>query len=219
MYTTNWSVIPQNLPLFLEGVRLTLTISALSLILSLPIGIFAGLCRVSRNRFIAFLSACYVEFFRGVPLLVLLIWIFFVLGRFLRLGAYWSAIVGLAIFSGAFVAEVVRAGIQAVPKGQMEAARASGMTYIQAMKLVILPQAIRKVLPPLASQFIILIKDSSLVSVISVVDLTLIGKNLVATTFRSLEVWSFIALLYFVMTFGLSKIIALLERKFRAEWQ
>lgn len=219
MYTTNWSVIPQNLPLFLEGVRLTLTISALSLILSLPIGIFAGLCRVSRNRVIAFLSACYVEFFRGVPLLVLLIWIFFVLGRFLRLGAYWSAIVGLAIFSGAFVAEVVRAGIQAVPKGQMEAARASGMTYIQAMKLVILPQAIRKVLPPLASQFIILIKDSSLVSVISVVDLTLIGKNLVATTFRSLEVWSFIALLYFVMTFGLSKIIALLERKFRAEWQ
>jgi polar amino acid transport system permease protein len=160
-----------------------------------------------------------VEFFRGVPLLVLLIWIFFVLGRFLRLGAYWSAIVGLAVFSGAFVAEVVRAGIQAVPKGQMEAARASGMTYIQAMKLVILPQAIRKVLPPLASQFIILIKDSSLVSVISVVDLTLIGKNLVATTFRSLEVWSFIALLYFVMTFGLSKIIALLERKFRAEWQ
>jgi len=219
LYTTNWSVIPQNLPLFLEGVRLTLTISALSLILSLPIGIFAGLCRVSRNRVIAFLSACYVEFFRGVPLLVLLIWIFFVLGRFLRLGAYWSAIVGLAIFSGAFVAEVVRAGIQAVPKGQMEAARASGMTYIQAMKLVILPQAIRKVLPPLASQFIILIKDSSLVSVISVVDLTLIGKNLVATTFRSLEVWSFIALLYFVMTFGLSKIIALLERKFRAEWQ
>ncbi len=219
MYTTNWSVYPQNLPLFLEGVRLTLTISALSLVLSLPIGIFAGLCRVSRNRVIAFLSACYVEFFRGVPLLVLLIWIFFVLGRFLRLGAYWSAIVGLAIFSGAFVAEVVRAGIQAVPKGQMEAARASGMTYIQAMKLVILPQAIRKVLPPLASQFIILIKDSSLVSVISVVDLTLIGKNLVATTFRSLEVWSFIALLYFVMTFGLSKIIALLERKFRAEWQ
>ncbi|WP_213693959.1 amino acid ABC transporter permease [Aminiphilus sp.] len=219
MYTANWSVIPQNLPLFLEGVRLTLTISALSLVLSLPIGIFAGLCRVSRNRVIAFLSACYVEFFRGVPLLVLLIWIFFVLGRFLRLGSYWSAIVGLAIFSGAFVAEVVRAGIQAVPKGQMEAARASGMTYIQAMKLVILPQAIRKVLPPLASQFIILIKDSSLVSVISVVDLTLIGKNLVATTFRSLEVWSFIALLYFVMTFGLSKIIALLERKFRAEWQ
>jgi len=219
VYTANWSVIPQNLPLFLEGVRLTLTISALSLVLSLPIGIFAGLCRVSRNRVIAFLSACYVEFFRGVPLLVLLIWIFFVLGRFLRLGSYWSAIVGLAIFSGAFVAEVVRAGIQAVPKGQMEAARASGMTYIQAMKLVILPQAIRKVLPPLASQFIILIKDSSLVSVISVVDLTLIGKNLVATTFRSLEVWSFIALLYFVMTFGLSKIIALLERKFRAEWQ
>lgn len=213
MYTAQWNVIPQHFPLFLEGALLTLQISLLALVLSIPIGAFAGLCRVSRNRVVAFLSACYVEFFRGVPLLVLLIWIFFVLGRFLKLGSYWSAIVGLAIFSGAFVAEIVRAGIEAVPKGQMEAARSSGMTYVQAMRLVILPQALRKVLPPLASQFIILIKDSSLVSVISVVDLTLVGKNLVATTFRSIEIWSFIALIYFAMTFGLSKIIAFFERK------
>ena len=213
MYTANWSVIAQNLPLFLEGALLTLKISLLALLLSIPIGAFAGLCRVSRNRLVSFVAACYVEFFRGVPLLVLLMWIFFVLGRILRLGSYWSAIVGLAIFSGAFVAEIVRAGIEAVPKGQMEAARASGMTYVQAMKLVILPQALRKVLPPLASQFIILIKDSSLVSVISVVDLTLIGKNIVATTFRSIEVWSFIAVIYFCMTFTLSKFIAFFEKR------
>ncbi len=209
----NWGVIAQNLPLFLRGALLTLKISLLALVLSIPIGAFAGLCRVSRNRVISFLAACYVEFFRGVPLLVLLMWIFFVLGRILRLGSYWSAIAGLAIFSGAFVAEIVRAGIEAIPKGQMEAARSSGMTYVQAMKLVVLPQALRKVLPPLASQFIILIKDSSLVSVISVVDLTLIGKNLVATTFRSIEVWSFIAVIYFCMTFSLSKFIAFFERQ------
>lgn len=217
LYNTNWSVIPQNLPLFLHGALLTLEISLLALILSIPIGAIAGLCRVSRNRVVSFLAACYVEFFRGVPLLVLLIWIFFVLGRVLQLGSYWSAIVGLAIFSGAFVAEIVRAGIQAVPRGQMEAARSSGMTYFQAMKLVILPQALRKVLPPLASQFIILIKDSSLVSVISVVDLTLIGKNLVATTFRSIEIWTFIAFLYFFMTFGLSKFIAFFESRAKSE--
>lgn len=213
MYIMNWGVIAQNLPLFLRGALLTLKISLLALVLSIPIGAFAGLCRVSRNRVISFLAACYVEFFRGVPLLVLLMWIFFVLGRILRLGSYWSAIAGLAIFSGAFVAEIVRAGIEAIPKGQMEAARSSGMTYVQAMKLVVLPQALRKVLPPLASQFIILIKDSSLVSVISVVDLTLIGKNLVATTFRSIEVWSFIAVIYFCMTFSLSKFIAFFERQ------
>ncbi|MCF7935817.1 MAG: amino acid ABC transporter permease [Synergistales bacterium] len=213
MYTTDWDVIINNLPLFLEGALLTLKISFLSLVLSIPIGAFAGLCRVSRNRVINFIASCYVEFFRGVPLLVLLMWIFFVLGRFLRLGSYWSAIAGLAIFSGAFVAEIVRAGIQAIPRGQMESARATGMTYGQAMKLVILPQAVRKVLPPLASQFIILIKDSSLVSVISVVDLTLIGKNLVATTFRSIEVYSFIAVIYFTMTFSLSKFIAFFERR------
>lgn len=213
MYNADWSVIANNLPMFLKGAVLTLKISFLALVLSIPIGAVIGLCRVSRNRVIRFLATCYVEFFRGVPLLVLLMWIFFVLGRILRLGSYWSAIAGLAIFSGAFVAEIVRAGIQAIPRGQMEAARSSGMTYGQAMKLVILPQAVRKVLPPLASQFIILIKDSSLVSVISVVDLTLIGKNMVATTFRSIEIFSFIAVIYFCMTFSLSKFIAYFERR------
>ncbi|HOR53985.1 MAG TPA: amino acid ABC transporter permease [Synergistales bacterium] len=213
MYIADWGVIARNLPMFLNGAYLTLKISLIALVLSIPVGAVVGLCRISRNRIVSFAAACYVEFFRGVPLLVLLMWIFFVLGRFLRLGSYWSAIIGLAIFSGAFVAEIVRAGIEAIPRGQMEAARASGMTYGQAMKLVILPQAVRKVLPPLASQFIILIKDSSLVSVISVVDLTLIGKNLVATTFRSIEIFSFIAVLYFCMTFSLSKFIGFFERR------
>lgn len=212
MYTTDWGVISQNFNILLIGAMLTLKISLLSLLLSIPIGVIVGLCRVSRNRIISFLATCYVEFLRGVPLLVLLMWIFFVLGRFLRLGSYLSAIIGLGVFSGAFVAEIIRAGIQAVPKGQMEAARASGMDYRQAMRLIILPQAIRKVLPPLASQFIILIKDSSLVSTISVVDLTLVGRNLVATTFRSIEVFTVIAIIYFCMTFSLSKFIAYFEK-------
>nr|HPK43324.1 amino acid ABC transporter permease [Synergistales bacterium] len=142
MYIADWGVIARNLPMFLNGAYLTLKISLIALVLSIPVGAVVGLCRISRNRIVSFAAACYVEFFRGVPLLVLLMWIFFVLGRFLRLGSYWSAIIGLAIFSGAFVAEIVRAGIEAIPRGQMEAARASGMTYGQAMKLVILPQAV-----------------------------------------------------------------------------
>lgn len=211
--TLDWSVVTQNVGVLLKGALLTLQISALSLIISIPIGVLAGLLRVSKNKILTFIATCYVEVMRGVPLLVLLIWIYFVLGQFLKLGPYWSAVLGLAVFSGAFIAEVVRSGIEAVPKGQMEAARSSGMTYLQAMKLVILPQAVRLVLPPMASQFIILIKDSSLVSTISVIDLTLIGKNLVATTFRSLEIWTFIALLYFLMTFSLSKIIDYFKNK------
>ncbi|MBP1924231.1 polar amino acid transport system permease protein [Sedimentibacter acidaminivorans] len=212
--TLNWSVVTQNLGIFFEGAALTLQISALALIISIPIGVIIGLLRVSNNKILSLIAVLYVEFMRGVPLLVLLIWIYFVMGQFLNLGAYWSAVLGLAIFSGAFIAEIVRSGIQSVPRGQMEAARSSGMSYMKAMMLVILPQAVRTVLPPMASQFIILIKDSSLVSTISVVDLTLVGKNLVATTFRSLEVWTFIALLYFVMTFTLSQIIRYYERKY-----
>lgn len=217
MNNMNWSVIWQNLPLFFMGVRMTLTISFLALLVSIPIGAVAGLFRVSRIRPLRIIAAAYVEFFRGVPLLVLLIWIFFVLGRYLKLGPWWSAVMGLGIFSGAFVAEIVRSGIQSVPKGQMEAARASGMTYIQAMRYVILPQAVRKVLPPLASQFIILIKDSSLVSVISIVELSMVAKNLVATTFRSVEIWTFVAVLYFCMTYGLSQVIAFCERRFQMD--
>jgi polar amino acid transport system permease protein len=217
MNNMNWSVITQNLPLFFTGVRMTLTVSFLALLVSIPIGAVAGLFRVSRLRLLRFVAGVYVEFFRGVPLLVLLIWIFFVLGRFLRLGPYWSAVLGLGIFSGAFVAEIVRSGIQAVPRGQMEAARASGMTYLQAMRYVILPQAVRKVLPPMASQFIILVKDSSLVSVISIVELSMVAKNLVATTFRSVEIWTFVAILYFCITYGLSLLIAFCERKFQMD--
>lgn len=214
-YRMDWSVVPASMDILLKGVLLTLEISAIALIISIAIGVVAGLLRVSKSKTLAFMATCYVEFVRGVPLLVLLIWIYFGLGRFFRLGAYWAAIIGLAVFSGAFVAEIVRAGIQAVPKGQMEAARSSGMGYYQAMRLIILPQAFRKVLPPMASQFIILIKDSSLVSTISAADLTLNAKNLVAYNFRSFEIWTAVALLYFAMTFTLSMIIRHFERKYK----
>ena len=212
-YQYDWSVISRNMDVFIEGALKTLEISALALLIGIPIGILFGMGRISNNRFIRLLSSIYVEVMRGVPLLVLLIWIFFVLGQFLKLGAYWGAILGLSIFTGAFIAEIVRSGIQGVPKGQMEAARSSGMSNAQAMRYIILPQAFRRVLPPLASQFIILIKDSSLVSVISATDLTLNAKNLVATSFRSLEVWTFVAVIYFIMTFSLSLIIRYFEKR------
>lgn len=212
-YNYDWSIITRNMDVFIDGALKTLEISALALLFAIPIGIIFGLGRISRNRFIRLISTIYVEVMRGIPLLVLLFWIFFVLGQFIKLGPYWSAVIGLAIFSGAFIAEIVRSGIQGVPKGQMEAARSTGMSYTSAMRYIVLPQAFRRVLPPLASQFIILIKDSSLISVISATDLTLNAKNLVATSFRSLEVWSFVAIIYLIMTFSLSLIIRYFEKK------
>ncbi|MEK4406027.1 amino acid ABC transporter permease [Sporosarcina sp. FSL K6-6792] len=212
-YNYDWSIITNNMDIFIDGALKTLEISAIALLIAIPIGIIFGLGRISRNKFFRLISSFYVEVMRGVPLLVLLFWIFFVLGQFVRLGSYWSAILGLAIFSGAFIAEIVRSGIQAVPKGQMEAARSSGMSHTNAMRYIVLPQAFRRVLPPLASQFIILVKDSSLVSVIAATDLTLNAKNLVATSFRSLEIWTFVAIVYLIMTFSMSMIIRYFEKR------
>ena len=213
MYQYNWSVIPQNMDVFIYGALKTLEISAISILLAIPIGIIFGLGRISKNKFILFISSTYVEIIRGVPLLVLLMWIFYVLGQVFRLGSYWGSVVGLAIFAGAFIAEIVRSGIQGVPKGQMEAARSLGMSHTKAMTHIILPQAFRRILPPLASQFIMLIKDSSLISIIAASELTLDAKNLVATSFRPIEVWTFVALVYFIMTFSLSLIIRYFEKR------
>ena len=213
MYQYNWSVIPQNMDVFIDGALKTLEISAISILLAIPIGIIFGLGRISKNKLILFISSAYVEIIRGVPLLVLLMWIFYVLGQVFRLGSYWGSIVGLAIFAGAFIAEIVRSGIQAVPKGQMEAARSLGMSHSKAMTHIILPQAFRRILPPLASQFIMLIKDSSLISIIAASELTLNAKNLVATSFRPIEVLTFVALVYFIMTFSLSLILRYFEKR------
>ncbi|MEK5146053.1 MULTISPECIES: amino acid ABC transporter permease [Psychrobacillus] len=213
MYNYDWSVIPNNMDVFIDGALKTLEISVIAILFAIPIGIIFGLGRISKNKFIYLISSTYVEIIRGVPLLVLLMWIFYVMGQVFRLGSYWGSIVGLAIFAGAFIAEIVRTGIQAVPKGQMEAARSLGMTHTKAMTHIILPQAFRRVLPPLASQFIMLIKDSSLVSIIAATDLTLNAKNLVATSFASIEVWTFVALIYFIMTFSLSLIIRYFEKR------
>ncbi len=213
IYQPDWSVITDNLDIFWVGMLLTLKISAISLLFAIPLGIIVGIGRISKNRIIYFLSSTYVEIMRGIPLIVILIWIYFVLGQFLKLGSFWGSIFSLSIFSAAFIAEIVRGGIQSIPKGQMEAARSSGMSHLQAMKLIILPQAIRKTLPPMASQFILLIKDSSLVSTISAVDLTLKATNLAAVSYRYIEIWSFVAVLYFAMTFILSLIIRQFEKR------
>lgn len=193
------------------GLLVTLQLSILSLIAALPIGLLVGLGRVSHNPAARNLSATYVEFIRGTPLLVQIFLFYYFVGTVLELSRLAAGVAALAIFTAAYIAEIVRAGIESIPKGQMEAARSLGMSYPQAMRHVILPQAMRRTLPPMAGQLINLIKDSSLVSVIAITDLTKAGREVVNSTFSPFEVWFTVAAMYLVLTGLLSLAIRRLE--------
>jgi polar amino acid transport system permease protein len=200
----------------LVGLWVTVKISALALVFALLLGLVAGLGRVSTNPAAHNLATTYVELIRGTPLLVQIFIMYFFVGSVLSLSPFTAGVAALSVFTGAYVAEIIRAGIEAVPKGQMEAARSLGMSYPQAMRFVILPQALRKTLPPLAGQFINLIKDSSLVSIIAITDLTKAGREVISSTFTPFEVWFTVALMYLALTGSLSLIVRRLERRMAA---
>jgi polar amino acid transport system permease protein len=200
----------------LVGLWITLKISAWSLVFALLLGLVAGLGRVSANPAAHGLATTYVEIIRGTPLLVQIFIFYFFFGTVLELSPFTAGVAALAVFTGAYVAEIVRAGIEAVPRGQMEAARSLGMSTAQAMRLVILPQALRRTLPPLAGQFISLIKDSSLVSIIAITDLSKAGREVVSSTFSPFEVWFTVALMYLALTGALSLLVRRLERRLAA---
>ena len=213
MYKLDFGVLVEYLPQMLAGLRMTFVISLLSIIGGTILGVAGALSRISRNRLLNVLAAIYVEWIRNTPLLIQLLFIYFGLGVFLPLSAFVSAVLALSIFSGAYITEIIRAGIQSIHKGQREAALSLGMTEGQAMFLVILPQAFKRILPPLAGQFISLIKDSSLVSVIAVTELTYAAKNVITMTFRAFEVWIAVALFYFILSFALSRSVKVLEER------
>ncbi|MES0873716.1 amino acid ABC transporter permease [Sinimarinibacterium thermocellulolyticum] len=195
------------------GLWVTLKLSAISLLFALVVGVVVGLGRVAHNPASRALAATYVELIRGTPLLVQIFIFYFFVGTVLDLSAFTAGVAALSVFTGAYVAEIVRAGIEAVPRGQMEAARSLGLSYMQAMRHVILPQALKKALPPLAGQSINLIKDSSLVSVMALTDLTKAGREVVSSTFSPFEVWFTVAAMYLVLTGTLSLWVRRLERR------
>ncbi|MBB1465942.1 amino acid ABC transporter permease [Vibrio sp. SG41-7] len=200
----------------LEGIITTIKISFCSLIIALGLGLVIGLMRISDNPALKKLSIIYIEIIRGTPLLVQIFIVYFFIGTVLDLERFTAGVIALSVFTAAYVAEIVRSGIQSIPKGQMEAARSLGMNYPKAMIYVILPQAFKQTLPPLAGQFINLIKDSSLVSVISITDLTKAGREVVSSSFAPFEVWFTIAILYLILTSSLSWAIQILEKKLSA---
>ena len=209
--------------LLMQGLWLTIKVSVIATIFGVLIGLFAGIARVSANPFFRWAAVTYVEIIRGSPLLVqIFIW-YFVLGTLInsmlaqygipQISPLWYGVASMASFAGAYVAEVVRAGIQSIHRGQNEAARSLGMSYAQAMIHVILPQAIRRILPPLAGEFISLIKDSSLLGIIAIRELTKATREVVTTSLQAFELWFVCALLYLVLTFTLSMCVKYLERR------
>lgn len=202
--------------LLLRGLVLTLEISVLSIILGIIIGLITGLARLSSNPAPKWLAIGYIELIRGTPLLVQIYIFYFFVGQVFSLSSFWAGVLALSFFAGAYVAEIIRAGIQSIHKGQMEAARSLGMNYYLAMRYIILPQAFKRILPPLAGQFISLIKDSSLVGVIALVELTRAGREIGTSTFNYFEVFFTVAALYLILTFTLSMLVQFLERRFAA---
>lgn len=196
-----------------EGVIVTIKLSIISLFFAVVVGMILALMRLADNIALRKLAISYIEVVRGTPLLVQIFLVYFFIGTVLDLERFTAGVVALSMFTASYVAEIIRAGIQAIPKGQMEASRSLGMTYPQAMRHIILPQAFKRVLPPLAGQFINLIKDSSLVSVIAITDLTKAGREVVSSSFAPFEVWITVALLYLVLTGTLSWGIQALEKR------
>lgn len=208
--------------LLTRGIGITIRTALTAYLLAVTIGLIVGLARVSTNAVINNVASLYVEIIRGVPILVLLLYIAFVAVPLIAgaLGLSTKAftneirvVVGLGVAYGAFESEIFRAGIQSIERGQMEAARALGMNYFQAMRHVILPQAIRRVLPALGNDFIAMLKDSSLVSVLGVEDITQLAKLYASSTFLFFQTYSILGLIYLTLTITLSRVVRWLERR------
>ena len=215
----NFDLVVNSFPLLLVGAGVTIKITALSVALGVVIGLFVGIARISRIKILRVLAAIYVDFFRGTPLLVQIFLVYFALpvitGQ--RVDPFVAAIGSRGINSGAYVAEIFRAGIQSIDKGQMEAGRSLGMTWVQTMRYIIVPQAFKRVIPPLGNEFIALLKDSSLVSVIGFEELTRRGQLIIAKTYGSLEIWISVAVIYLAMTLTISRFVAYLERRYKTD--
>jgi polar amino acid transport system permease protein len=199
----------------LRGLGVTFQITSISLVLAFALGLATALLRLSGSPLGRLTARGYLELIRNTPLLVQLFFIYFVLAPVLQINAFTSAVLALSLFEGAYASEIFRAGILAIHRSQWEAAYSLGLSTWRTYRRVILPQAVRQILPPLTSQAVSLVKDSALVSTIAIYDLTMQGQAIVAETFLVFEIWFTIAAIYLVVTLGLSVTVATLERRRR----
>jgi His/Glu/Gln/Arg/opine family amino acid ABC transporter permease subunit len=214
-YQFRWDIISGSLDFLLSGLQMTLFISATTLVLAMVGGLALALMDMSRYWPIRTVGLAFGEIIRNTPILVQLLWVYYVLPIVFGIGisSLGAILIGLSVYMASFISEVYRAGIQAVPQGHREAAQVLGLTAFQSFRRIVLPQAIRMTLPPLASNFVQLIKFSSLGAVISVSEITRRGMELSASTFRPLEIFTFIAIVYFFICWPLAMGIRIWERR------
>jgi putative glutamine transport system permease protein len=210
----DFSILTNHWDQYLEGFTNTIKASLLALIGSFLLGAVFAVFRIAPIRILNAVGAVYVEFIRNIPLIVIVFFMFVGLPSIgIRLNPFTAGTVGLTIYTSSFIAETIRAGIQSVPKGQMEAGRASGFGYVQVMRYIILPQAVKIVIPPLGNQFLNLIKNSSVLGVVAGLDLMYYGDLISASTFVTFDVYIFVALFYLALTIPLSFGLRYLERR------
>ncbi|MEM1429046.1 MAG: amino acid ABC transporter permease [Pseudomonadota bacterium] len=209
-----------NIRFLVSGMWATILISLIAASISIVIGLLVALPALSANRWVRLVNRVYVEFIRSIPLLPMLFWVFYGLplvfqsmGLDIPIDPFWGAIITLAISDSAFTAEIYRGGIQSIARGQTEAAQTIGLNYVQTMRYVVLPQAIRRILPPLANQFIYIVKMSAFASVIGMQELTRRANELVVTEYRPLEIYTFLILEYLVLVLLISAGVRWLERR------
>lgn len=211
----DWSVLGENAGLLAQGLLVTLEVSALALVLALALGVLIATLRAAPSAALRRIGTAYVEFLRNIPLLVQLFFLFFGLPSIgIRLDAFSCGVLALGIYTSAFVAEAIRSGIAGVPKGQLEAGLASGMNYASAMRTIVLPQAIAKTIPPLGNTALNLIKNSSLVSTVSVLDVLGTAQLLGARSFQYVPMFAGAAICYLILTLPTAYAVNLLEKRY-----
>ncbi|MCG7360998.1 ectoine/hydroxyectoine ABC transporter permease subunit EhuC [Roseomonas sp. ACRSG] len=215
MYQWDFSFIWSYRWLFVNGTVVTLLFTVGIVVLGLAVGLLAGLLRLSRLAPLRWLAQAYVEVFRCTPVLVQLVWFYYALPILtgIEMSATTAATLALSLYGGAFYAEIIRGGINSIEPGQTEAALALGMTPAQSMRRIVLPQALKRMVPPLMNQSIIQLKNTSLVSVLAVPDLLYQGQAVAHDTYRPLEIYSLVAVIYFVILFPLTLLVGRLERR------
>lgn len=217
MIDFQFEILQSTFPILWDGTLVTLKIAAGSFVIAVLIGVVVGITRSSSRR-LSLLFSPYVEIFRGTPLLIQLFFIYYGLPTIgIQMDGFTAAYIGLGLNGGAYISEIIRGSLISVDRGQQDAAYALGMSWAQAMFFVILPQAITVAIPPLVNSFSSLLKDTSLVSVLAITELTRVGQLIYTRTFRAFEVYLAIGFLYFVMTFAAAKFSRYLETKFKIE--
>ncbi len=201
----------------IKGLFITLEISSMSIVLAFFIALVSALMRLSSSPVAKLMSYLYIESIRNTPLLIQILFLYFVLAPIFGLSAFASAIIALSLFEGAYASEIMRAGILSIDRGQWEAAYSLGLGKFGAYRYIILPQALRRMLPPLTGQGISLVKDSALVSTISIFDLTMRGQEIISRTFLTFEIWFSVAGIYLFLTLFLSMLAKKMEKRFEME--